>query len=172
MRGNKLILKTVFCGVVLMLASNSVLSRQASRPQSDNDIKEHTTSFRYIIFGDSVDETGGSESAERTVQVLLDDKAFSEETLRTLLRFISRRYPRPDWMTVWVLTNLKQIRTPEEEDRGRVSGTKSDPEFYQHHRALLIRHNGNELFRYNPNPPSPEMKTVIINGRDPQGPKR
>ena len=75
-----------------------------SNPQADNNTKEHTTPFRYIIFRNSV-ETRGSESAERTGQVLLDDNAFSEETLRTLLRLISRRYPRPDWMTVWVLTN-------------------------------------------------------------------
>jgi hypothetical protein len=66
-----------------------------------------------------------------------------------------------------VYTSLKQIPTPEEEDIGSISGKEPDPESDKYHRALFVRLRGNELIRYTINPPSKELKTVILKGRDP-----
>jgi hypothetical protein len=127
--------------------------------------------FRYILFENDVESSNSPKIARRTVSVLLDKASFSEETLKKLFALVSKRFPEPAWLQVDVYTSLEQLRTPEEAELPKVSGQDSSGTFYNHPYALFMRIEGNELFRYYPNPPSRERKTVIIKGRDPFDPK-
>jgi hypothetical protein len=84
--------------------------------------------FRYIILSTEVQAIGDHQM--RSVDVLMDGSAFSEENLKELFELLSKRYPEPQWMDASVLTSLEQVKTPEEFDRyGRAqfSGAKSYP---------------------------------------------
>lgn len=157
------------CAVLLATISISVDANHYGL-QRMHTIKQNGAEFRYIIFDNTVDNDGDPKDAIRTVEVLLDEAAFSETTLKKLFKLVSKRFPKPAWLKVWVYTNLKQLPTPEEDDLPKVSGTDDNPDFDKHHWALLMRVDGNELFRYNSDPPNGTLKTVILKGNDPFGP--
>jgi hypothetical protein len=112
-----------------------------------------------------IDNSLGEKGA-RNVQVLLDDAAFSENTLKELFSLLIKRYPEPDWIYVWVVTSLHQVATPEEADLPQLSESNSNPDYDKYHHAVLIKQGEDEFFRYFPNPPSAQMKTVVIRGID------
>lgn len=157
----KIILSTIF---ISALTSVGMAHYPSGVFHSSN--QQNKASFRYIIFSNSVDDTGRPKDSWRRVKVLLEASSFSENTLRSLFSLLSNRFPTPDWLQVEVYTSLRQIPTPEEDDVGFISEGRDDPEFDKHHRAILIRIQGNEFFRYTTDPPSRTMKTVILNGRD------
>ncbi|MGE0104127.1 MAG: hypothetical protein AB7H86_17170 [Blastocatellales bacterium] len=157
------ILPLIVVGYSAVYKSENTIVINTQQPKSE---------FRYIIYSNEVDDTGRAKDTRRVIKILLDEKAFSEQTLKTLFYLLSKRYSDPDWLEVEVYTNLKQIPTPEENDLGWISEVDSDPEFDKFHRSFLMRYDGNEFFRYNPTPPSRKLKTVIIKGRDPYGPNK
>lgn len=124
----------------------------------------HIAPFRYVICSNDI---GGIGS--RQVTVLLDPAAFSEENLKKLFYLVAKRFPEPSSLDVWVKTRLWQIETPEESEIGKISDLGDDPHNDQFQQALLMRTNGNELFRYSSDekPPYRSLKTVILKGRDP-----
>lgn len=99
--------------------------------------------------------------------ILLNDKAFSEPTLRELFKLLSGRFPIPNRLYVQVYTNLDQVETPEEHEQGKGSESPGDPNMDKYHWAFFIRSHDSELIRYNPKPPDRTMKTVILKGKDP-----
>jgi hypothetical protein len=122
--------------------------------------------FRYTILSNKVEDRGG---AVRDIEVLLDDKAFSEATLTKLFTLLLKRYPEPAWMEVGVVTSLYQVATPEEEERTVViSGTDDHPEYDKHDHALLMRHGPNVFYRYavGLGSGSVSWKTVVLKGCD------
>ncbi|MEK6299509.1 MAG: hypothetical protein AABO41_02210 [Acidobacteriota bacterium] len=119
--------------------------------------------FRYVILYDSVDPN----LSQRYVEVLLDESAFREETLKELFALVSKRYRRPEWMFVRVATSLRQVATPEERDWPNISESRVVPEPDPHPSAILLRQDGNELIRYTPSPPDAKQRTVILRGKDP-----
>jgi hypothetical protein len=168
----ELVIRTILSGVLLFSARPGHLE-DASFEWHDGQKSEQTSKeFRYVIISESVEDADDPDIARRNVEVLLDERAFSEETLKRLFDLCSLRFPKPDWMFVWVSTNLKQVATPEERDLPSVSESKGNPESDKYHWAVLIRDGDNELFRYNPNPPSPEIKTVILKGAHPFASKK
>lgn len=156
--------------VSLLLTANSLAKvSDKHMVQAQNQYKPYRSQFRYVIVSNEViDNSGDPKDAFRYVEVLLDEKAFSEETLKELFKLLSKRFPTPNGMHVEVSTNLAQIDTPEEKQIGKVSEVPDNPALDKYPSALLIRQDGNELFRYIPNPPSTKMKTVILKGKDPQ----
>ena len=150
--------------ITASFSSYPILSNQLER---DDTPRQAKIGFRYVIICDPINVTDPNDPPRR-IDVLLDPKAFSEETLATLMRILSKRYPEPEWMIVHVWTNLEQVHTPGEP---RMSEAPYNPILDEYHRAILIRKDGNELFRYNPNPPSTRMKTVILKGEDPYSKK-
>ncbi len=141
-------------------ASGYAVKKSAS-PVVQNK-RENQSPFRYIIIYNEVESGKNVTFPRRTVSVLLDDKAFSEENLIELFKLISIRFPKPKWMHVDVYTSLEQIPTPEEEDFPRISNSEGNPALDTHHRAIFYREYGEELIRYNPDPPSVKMKSVVI----------
>jgi len=109
----------------------------------------------------------GRKYQDRSIQVLLDPNAFSERNLTILFELLLKRYPKPDWMSVSVVTSLEQVATPEEAEREIImSHTNNHPEFDCYDNAILIRHGKNEFFRYTDKVPRTAMKTVVIQGCD------
>jgi hypothetical protein len=142
-----------------------------------NRERAYTSPFRYVIVHNEVivDEDEPSYT-NRRVEVLLDEKAFSEKTLKQLLEFLVKRFPTPDSLTITVYTNLEQIDTPEERETGRIfvesptgRGKPTEEELMsrKYPSAVLMRQDGNELFRYTIKPNNLRLKTVILKGRDP-----
>lgn len=123
--------------------------------------------FRYVIISNKVDDTGRPQDTWRTLLVLLEPESFSEDTLKELFSLLSKRFPDPEWLKIDITTSLKQIPTPEEAEAPSISGGPDNLEFNKYHWAYMMRMKGSELFRYNPNPPRRDLKTVIIKGKDP-----
>jgi hypothetical protein len=131
--------------------------------------ERHTAEFRYIIVSN---EVGGYDKPMRSVTVLLDETAFSANTLVKLLALVSKRFPEPERLLVWVETSLWRLATPEEADMPVISERGDDPHDDLHPHALLMRQDGNELFRYTPKAPYANMKTVVLKGKDPYAPSK
>jgi len=74
--------------------------------------------FRYVITRSEVTEgthyPEGGKFRARGVDVLLDEKSFSESTLKQLFALISKRFPDPAELHVSVYTSLDDMMTPEE----------------------------------------------------------
>lgn len=141
---------------------------QTTNVKSELNLRTGKSPFRYIIFYNSVDNMFNSKLPQRTLSVLIEQKAFSEENLNKLLQLIGSRYPAPNWLNINVYTSLEQILTPEEADTPKISGGgKTENEMYDYPYALIIRFQENEIFRYTANPPTKTLKTVIIKGKDP-----
>lgn len=157
-------MKSVLVTIFFLMVSGGVIAQEGQKID-----ERHTAEFRYIILSNDV---GGYDKPMRSVSVLLDESAFSEGTLKKLFSLVAKRYPEPQRLEVWVSTSLWQLATPEEADMGMISERGYDPHDDLHPRALLIRQDGNELFRYTPKPPYVNMKTVIIKGEDPNAPSK
>ena len=166
------ILSIALC-IGFLFAANSLAGFNNKHVLPAQNQYNYSSPFRYVIVNNEViDDSGDPKDAYRYVEVLLDEKAFSEATLKKLFKLLSKRFPKPSTMDVSVSTNLEQVDTPEERDEPKVSEAPATPSLNRYPSALLIRIDGNELFRYTPNPPNTEMKTVILRGRDPQAPPR
>jgi len=121
--------------------------------------------FRYVIISNRVDVPAGDPGdAVREMTILLDEKAFSEKTLRELFRLVLRRYPEPARLTATVYTSLEQLGTPEEAEQGVLSEVgDTNPASDHYHRAVLIRtKDGGKLIRYSTSLPVLGLKTIAL----------
>jgi hypothetical protein len=163
-------LRSGLCAALLLFGlvfPDGELSDAHSRSMQKEN-KQLRSSFRYaIVSNEIVNVTGDAADAFRYVVVLMDQKAFSEENLKELFKLVSARFPTPNRLDVQVYTNLEQVETPEEHEQGKVAESPDNPVIDKYHWALFIRSQGNELIRYNPNPPDRKMKTIILKGKDP-----
>lgn len=153
-----------FVFLVLMMTGFSETKGSERKPQK-NQGNSYRSPFRYIIVSNDVRNDGlGPEDAQRSVSILLDEKAFSELTLAELFKLLSKRYPDPKWLNVWLYTSLEQISTPEEKDTSaEISEPNSNRESDKHRWAFYVRKvDGRESYRYNTNPPTNRTKTVIL----------
>lgn len=132
----------------------------------NNFVSLEQVDFRYIIYEKSCDDFGNPEAGIRRIDLLLQEKAFSEENLKKLFAVLSEGYPEPQLLLIQVITNLEQARP---EGFPQISGGKDNPAAYIYHRASYQRDKNNEFFRYNPNPPDRQMKTIVLRGKDPSG---
>ena len=164
---------SVLVGLCASLLGTVFVVGRTVNSQSTADITQKRperfrSPFRYAIVGnDIVNPTGHPEDAFRYVVILLDEKRFSENTLKSLFKLVSARFPTPRRLEVQVYTSLEQVETPEEHEQGKVSESPSDPNMDKYHWALFTRALDYELFRYNAKPPDPAMKTVVLKGKDP-----
>jgi hypothetical protein len=157
-------MKSILLTIIVLLLGNNVIAQQVRKVD-----ERHTAEFRYIILSNDV---GGYDKPTRSISVLLDEAAFSEGSLKQIFYLVSKRFPEPQRLEVWVSTSLWQLATPEEADMGVISERGYDPHDDLHPSALLMRQDGNELFRYTPKAPYINMKTVILKGKDPYAPSK
>lgn len=118
---------------------------------------------RYITFFNEVLNGEDNIRKTRRVSILLDEKAFSEETLKWLLDSSFRKYPQPNSLEVYIFTNLYQIDSPD----GVATFGNRNADYYKCPHAMFFRKGENEIIRYGiPSLPK-KLKTLVIKGVDP-----
>jgi hypothetical protein len=162
----------LFTGLaVVFLSFNNGSSATQGTPamQKANELKPFRSLIRYaIVSNDVVNITGDRKDAQRSIVVLMDAKAFSEENLRSLFPLVSKRFPDPQRLIVHIFTSLEQVRTPEESETPGISEGPGDSSLDNYYRALFIREHDKELIRYSTELPVRGLRTVVLKGRDPQ----
>ncbi len=98
--------------------------------------------------------------ASRRILVKIDEDVFSEPILRQLFEVLSKHYSEPSRLTIHVITVEEQMPTG-------ISEKPGPPGYYEHHRAVYLRLDGNELFRYSVKPTDRDLKTIVLKGVDP-----
>ncbi len=95
----------------------------------------------------------------------MDEKAFSEDNLRKLFEVLSNFYQKPKVLSVIVITSLKQVG--DLPFPPGASGGQEPEGSRKHHRAIYVRFEDEEFFRYTISPPAPrdDLKTVVIRKR-------
>ena len=104
-------------------------------------------------------------STLKHVEVFLDEKAFSEENLRTLLGYLSTKHSSWKYLVVIVNTNWAQLGTFSNCLGTGISGTPDRPDEYDYYKAVMYRNGENQFFHYYPKLKSRESKTVISKGK-------
>jgi len=123
----QLVLFTGFAVLFLVFNNGSSATQNTPAMQKAYELKPFRSSIRYAIVGNNVaDITGDRKDAQRVVSVLMDEKAFSEENLRTLFPLLSKRFPDPQRLIVHIFTSLEQVRTPEESETPGISEGPGD----------------------------------------------
>ncbi len=142
------------------------------------------SAFRYvIIYNDVVDalqemDPSRTGPKQRFLDILIEERAFTEENLRELYKNLSRRFPDPRLLTVSVVTNLTDTETPEEHDAPRMSEPEGPsppepgahprgenaptPRFIGHPHAMFIRTDRTEIIRYWYPTPKGEKEEEIL----------
>ena len=166
---NKRVKSITFARIVFLLLFVCAVSTQAQTPQfALSQQKAHsrgdwrTSPFRYLIFENVVQNDDSGGSASRDVAILMEEKAFSVENLKKLYHLVSRRFPNPQLLNIWIETSLVQVPTPEEKDEGASSERPRDPQRAAHPRALVIRSKVQTLVRNTPSPPYINMETIVL----------
>lgn len=146
----------VVVGIVVLQLAGSVDAQKATpRDRSTENL------FRYAIVENSVSHEDNPKLISRHIEVLLDERAFSEKTLRVLFDLVSKRYATPKNLNVDVYTNLEQIMTPEERDYGSVSGgMDTNPDKFLW--AVYLRNPYAHFFRYSPVDNKSDIRTVEL----------
>lgn len=131
-------------GAALISLLLSAISFGQSAPKTSR--KPFRSPVRYVVYYDAVDPAlHAQDESRRFLDILLDKKAFSKRNLSRLFRYLANRYPTPTILTVQLFTDLEDVETPEEAERGRFSDEDGLPPKYDH--AVFIR-NGEEMFYY------------------------
>src|SRR5688572_28362400 len=131
-----------FVFVLLLLVSTGL--GQGKRAESPSF---QFSPFRYVIIENRIEKDDSETS--RIVEVLLEERAFSEQNLRILFELLSKRFPTEDSLHVRVHTSLDQAPTPEERDEGGTSGNP-EPSRRKYYWAVYVRSDYDEHFRYSP----------------------
>lgn len=143
--------------------------RPASAPKSAPEAIDKnsclTFNFRYLILSDE-----RMSPTTRTIEVFTDEKAFNEENLRKLFRYLSDKNPDPDPETkrlnIFVYTDWKQLGFPSDCPPSAMSGGDSGRDAYDYHWARFYRKEGREFFVYNPVKKEWKDKDVIMKGTE------
>ena len=143
-------------GLILFFAPPAICSGEC---QNQESVALGKVDFHYVIFGNVVRDFGSPDATVRSIDVLMDENEFSEAGIKKLFQVLSKGYPQPMSLHVYVVTNLGQTHNP---GRPRSSAEPEVPADYEHHWAGYSRGAKEEFFRYNPNPPGREIKTVSL----------
>ena len=103
----------------------------------------------------------------RHVEIFFDEKAFSEENLKTLFAYLSEKNPEPKHLTVVVHTNWAQLWYPSDCPPFAISEQPDPPDKYDYLQAIYYRRKDREYFRYSPavKVHDADFKMVVIKGK-------
>jgi hypothetical protein len=114
--------KYLLIAVVIILFGNF---GNAQTTQVKVNSETFRSPFRYVIVSNKTDPAiSRKDEPRRFVEVFLDSKSFTKENLITLLKLVSKRYPKPNLLYIAVFTNLDDIETPEEREQSKFSDTE------------------------------------------------
>ncbi len=123
----------------------------------DEQVK-YRSPIRYVVVYDTLINN------ERRIEILLDEKCFNEQVLRTIFTALGRRYQSPRYLHIKVHTSLETIETPEERSMGSDSeDSRFAGLFLKHRDASFVRFNdGRESFVYTECLEPYKTKIVVI----------
>ena len=126
-----------------------------------------SSSFRYAIVRNEVAKT----LPVRQVWVLMEERAFTEENLKSLYQLVLKRFPEPFQMDIWVYTSLQDVPTPEEaDDDVGMSEVRDAPPLSGAPTAVCVRNDMTEYVNYfYPTPKGQAHGKIVI--RAPEKPK-
>lgn len=107
--------------------------------------KDIRSPFRYVIVADDVqfddaEDEKNQKASGRSVEVLMEDRAFNEKNLRYLFNYLSNYFSYPPYLVVEVHTSLMTLETTEE--RAAESTHSSRDQFRKYHKtATYLRFN-------------------------------
>ncbi len=134
---------------ILFVAFVSYLGEEASGQQSSpgTNIK-YRSPIRYVVVYDRVDPSLGPEDSEsRFVEVLIDNKNFSEKSIKRLAGLICTRFAVPTVMYINIYTNLEDVQTPEERDEVLLAHGRSAGPTPSNRATIVRRAGGTKLLR-------------------------
>jgi hypothetical protein len=154
---NKLLLSVLF----LLLCQLTFGQSDVKIPvDCDNGIK-----FHYLIADNVTTKKRKLSERFREIVVFLDEKAFSEESLKTLFTHLSKKYSSPNILNIRVETNWERVPNPDDCEGSGTSGEPDRKDIDDFHWALFLRRGKNEIFRYNPVLKKTDIKTIVMKGR-------
>jgi hypothetical protein len=131
----KTFLNLLFCSALILLAGNYASAQEKRQtvyepkvrklittktPEKIKEAKDFGSTsedeasyyapIRYVIVYNQIFPTLN----ERRIEILIDEKSYTEEILATVFQHIARKYPSPQRLSINAHTNLATIETPEE----------------------------------------------------------
>lgn len=146
---------------VAVLCVLTTLSTYGQTDAPSRTEKSPDTRFRYVIVKgvSEIEEFVNSDPDDLSIEVLMEDRAFSEKNLKILFRLLGDRYKSKKALSIDVFTSLDAILTPEENDRQPLKGPISDYRKYKF--AFYVRNGFGERFSYGI-PGKQREKCVVI----------
>jgi hypothetical protein len=154
----------IACGQVI----SKVESNESSQATKEDSIvwKENKENNECVTFKFHYLETENVlyTPVVRHIEIFLDEKAFSEENLKTLFAYISKKNPEPQHLTVIVHTNWAQLNFPSDCPGTGTSNMPARPDEYDYLQAIYYRRAKVEYFRYSPaiKVDSSKFKQVVL----------
>ncbi len=118
-----------------------------------------TLNFHYLVTWDSMVTPNTQQ-----INIFLDEKAFSEENLKTLFTYLSGKNPNSQNLIVIVKTNWQQLSLPSDCPASGTSGGANKPDEYDYYQARFYRREENAFFTYNPTLKTSNFKDVQLKG--------
>lgn len=143
------------------LAQNAGKQKQEQEQiQRLKDETRYVSPIRYIIvYNDII----GSDSLERRIEIVIDERQFNEENLAKVFDLVKKRFPSPFKLSVEVHTSLATIETPEEREKMHNSWGRLTDNLFSNKTADYFRfEGGREAFIYTTNLSPYERKTVVL----------
>ena len=139
---------------------NETVQAKTTNPKTDDCVP---LKFHYLVTQDLM-----MSPNTREIEVFLDEKAFSEENLKSLFRYLSDKNPDPNSspnnLIIIVNTDWTQIPLQWDCPPVGISGQDTGRDAYDYHWARFYRREGREFFTYNPVKKEWKDKDVIIKG--------
>jgi hypothetical protein len=167
MRKNLIILTVMILSLIFVL-NNYAQSNQTKdsdlKEKSAQDIKREASYYapiRYVIVYNSM----FLNDTERRIEILMDEKQFTESNLIAVFDLIKKRFPEPARLMIKVHTSLATIETPEEREMIALSHTSRFSKVrLKYKEAFFSRfQNGRESFSYTTSVlPNYQEKRVLI----------
>ena len=122
--------------------------------------------FQYLIYDNIFVADAKESEGDRAISVFLPRQVMTDDNLKALFLYLSKRFPSPKGLHIYVETNSKKIPGPGKCERwGESGGPDTDtPEDYPFVR--FYRLNGNEFFRVFYEKYA-SAKTIVLKGKDP-----
>ena len=152
--------------VLILTVSGSMGATNNKKEVSAQYRLRASSSFRYAIVRNEI----AKALPVRQVWVLMEEKAFTEENLKSLYQLVIKRYPEPYQMDIWVYTSLQDVPTPEEADSDEgMSEAKDAPPLSGAPTAVCVRNEKGEYINYfYPTPKGQEHGKIVIRGAEKQ----
>ena len=158
--------KSVMTLIVISFIPNYFKNDDSDQWNKTRAVKE--VPFCAFILREFLDD----KEQNRDVYVLMEPDQVIEINLDLLFKALSKKFPQPYSLTIWVETDVEQLGVIATGRMGTVSPAESEKENPEEKAvkpqlAYYRRTKKVELFRYNPNYPHKNgEKTVIIRGKE------